>query len=108
MIPSILVLVDVTVGHILTFEEETKNNKPHFKVISYILSINPNGADYVLDNLFNGDKKLAANILKVLNDNWKDIFQDVKEGLEKSYSEIFKAVANRLFRAVPVHEIFLN
>lgn len=98
----------MTIDHTLIFEEGTKNDELHFEIESYKISVSPSGAQYDFDNLFNGDKQLAANILKVMNDNWKEIFDDVKEGLESSYSEIFKAVASRLFNAVPLHEIFLN
>lgn len=98
----------MTFVHTITFEEETKNDKSYFKIISYTLSIEPNGAHYHFDNLFNGDKQLSANILKTLNDNWKEIYDDVKEGYQNAYAEIFKTMASGLFSNVPIQEIFLS
>lgn len=103
-----MILDDSTFSHTITFEEETKNNKLYFKITSYKISITPTNAHYHYDNLFNGDQQLSTNTLQVLNDNWKEIYDDVREGVENAYAEIFKAVGNRLFSSVPIQEIFLD
>ncbi|XP_018572579.1 circadian clock-controlled protein-like [Anoplophora glabripennis] len=105
---SLLTFDDMTIENTIAFEEETRNDKSFFKIESYKISVNIKKAHYYFGNLFNGDKQLADNILKVLNDNSKEIFYDIKSGLDLSYAEVFKLVANRLFNDVPVNEIFLT
>lgn len=62
----------------------------------------------VLDykNLFNENKLLAENILKVMNENWKEVTDILKNGMEKAYSVILKSFANQVFGKVPIEEIF--
>ncbi|CAG9819734.1 unnamed protein product [Phaedon cochleariae] len=105
---SVIQLMDPRIVHTVVFKELTKNGKKHFHVEDYKLGISIKGAHYDFQNLFDGDKKLADNILKVINENWNVIFEDVRAGVETAYSAVCKAMANRLFDTVPVDDIFLK
>nr|CAI5823294.1 unnamed protein product [Callosobruchus analis] len=105
---SVITLKDVTMEHIIQFKEQTKGGKKHLIVDTYILKLEIKGANYDFRNLFNGDQALAKNILTVINDNWNEIFSDVKSGIENAYGEVCKIIANGLFSKVPYNEIFLE
>lgn len=42
----------------------------------------------------------------VLNDNWKQIFEDTRIPFQKSLSEAFRNVADKVLQGVPYDEIF--
>lgn len=63
---------------------------------------------YKFDNLFSGDERLGSNILNVLNENWNEVFTDVRDGYEKSFGLIFHGLANRVFSRVALNDIFLD
>lgn len=66
------------------------------------------GAVIDYKNLFNGNKLLADNILKVMNENWKEVSDVLKDGAEKAYKVVLKSLANKVFEKVPIDEIFLK
>ncbi|KAJ8922798.1 hypothetical protein NQ315_007833 [Exocentrus adspersus] len=105
---SVQKLFNVTVISTITFEEETKNGESYFKVQSYKLSIDPRKGEYRFDNMFDGDERLGATILKTLNDNWKAIYDDIRSGLEGAYAAVFKSITNGFFSKIPNGEIFLK
>ncbi|CAG9856091.1 unnamed protein product [Phyllotreta striolata] len=102
---SVIKLKDAKIVHNIVFNEETKHNKKYFNVVSYNANITIGGAHYDFQNLFNGDRRLGDAILKVVNDNWSLIFNDVSEGVCKSYSQVFQSVATALFKRVPIEDM---
>lgn len=92
--------------HTLKFAEKSKEGKIYWVVDDYTLKFSLKGVSFDYKNLFNGNKLLEENILKVLNENWKEVSEVLIEGLEKAYSTVLKSVANQLFAKVPVDEIF--
>lgn len=68
--------------------------------------MSPKLIKFDLQNLFNGDKALADNVLKVLNENWEEVFGDVKSGYENAFSQIFTGIFSRLLDRVSVDDLF--
>ncbi|KAJ8922799.1 hypothetical protein NQ315_007834 [Exocentrus adspersus] len=99
---------NVTSINTIAFEEETRNNKSYYKIKSYKLSLEPSLCHVRYDGLFEGNEKLGATLLKTINDNWRDMFDDIKDGLEAAYAEVFKSVASGFFNTVPIQDIFLS
>ncbi|KAJ9593918.1 hypothetical protein L9F63_014632 [Diploptera punctata] len=60
------------------------------------------------ENLFNGDKELGDNTNKVLNENWKTFWEELKPTFEETFGKIFLQISNQLFSRVPVNDIFLE
>lgn len=89
-----------------TFEEFEKKGKKHFRVVDSKLVMNPKLIQIKLDNLFNGDKALGDNINQVMNDNWAEVFADVKPSYEEAFAKIFLSIFNNLLAKVPISEIF--
>lgn len=73
------------------------NSKIHLK---------PKKVTYHFGNLFNGDNKLGDNINKVLNENWSEVFQDVKPQYEEVFQKIAATIFNGLLEKVPKKDLF--
>jgi hypothetical protein len=47
-------------------------------MLSCNVTLNPELISFNFENLFDGNKELGDNTNQVLNDNWKEVFDDVK------------------------------
>ncbi|KAH0821070.1 hypothetical protein GEV33_001721 [Tenebrio molitor] len=74
--PSTILLKNVKVKGVFPYEEFKKKDKTFVKFVSSSLTIDPELVSFNFENLFNGDKKLGDNVNQVLNDNWKEVFDD--------------------------------
>lgn len=45
---------------------------------------------------------------KFLNDNWRDIFEEMKPVLFDTYAKIFKNLMNNVFTKIPYKNLFLD
>ncbi|RZC41112.1 JHBP domain containing protein [Asbolus verrucosus] len=102
--PSTIVLTNINATLVLPYQTEKKKNKTYFKFNSTQLAIEPELVSYNFENLFDGDKALGDNINKVLNENWKEVFDDVKNGYETALGLIIEQLFNRFFSKVSVEE----
>lgn len=88
-------------------EKYTKKNKTYWRMIDYLVTISPEKMHYQFDNLFDGDERLGSEINKVLNENWDSVYNDVRQGYESSFGQIFKGLADSLFSRVPYNDLFI-
>ncbi|KRT86918.1 hemolymph juvenile hormone-binding protein, partial [Oryctes borbonicus] len=102
-----ITLINSRLTHNLTMEKYSKKNKTYWKILDYIVTIQPEKMHYQFDNLFDGDARLGNEINKVINENWESVYSDVRSGYEKSFGLIFKGLAESLFSRVPYNQIFL-
>lgn len=58
------------------------------------------------ENLFNGDKQLSATLNTFLNENWKDILEELRPSLSETISQIIVSVVSGTFSRIPYNEIF--
>ncbi|XP_044745834.1 protein takeout-like isoform X2 [Coccinella septempunctata] len=89
-------------------EKYSKNGDTYLKVTKFTMDAEPERAYYQFDNLFDGNKLLGDNINRVLNDNWKQLFDDVIKDYLVVASQYLMALTNRLFQKVPLKDIFLD
>jgi len=61
-----------------------------------------------LENLFKGDKTLGDNMNQFLNENWRDIFNELKPAVTYAVEEILKGIINRIFFKIPYDDIYLK
>jgi hypothetical protein len=88
------------------FEEIPKDGKTYFKFSVTNFSLDPEVISFDFENLFNGDKTLGDNINKVLNDNSKEVFADVKDGYAKGIGLILEKILNSMFTKVSIEEAY--
>ncbi|XP_049820575.1 protein takeout-like [Aethina tumida] len=60
------------------------------------------------ENLFNGDKTLGSQMNMFLNENWRDVFKDLKGAISKSFGAICKTVLQNYFSRIPLKELILE
>ncbi|KAJ8930582.1 hypothetical protein NQ314_016594 [Rhamnusium bicolor] len=106
--PCNVTLVNTKINHTLYGEPFEKKGKTYWNYKDYTVTLRPEKVIFKFDNLFDGDEKLGAEINKVLNDNWDEVFTDVRDGYEKSFGLIFHGLANRVFTRVALKDIFLE
>lgn len=54
-----------------------------------------------------GNEQINDTVNKVVNDNWRDIFYEIKPDLEKSISEVITALIKPIFDEIPYEDFFL-
>lgn len=96
----------MAVTALLKYEETKKKGKTFIKIVSTEITLDPGHVSYKFANLFNGDKKLGDNINQVLNDNWKEVFDDVKDGYIGLIKTVVTSLLNNFFAKVSLEEAF--
>jgi hypothetical protein len=91
---------------VFPYDEFKKKDKTFVKVISSSLTLDPELVSFNFENLFNGDKKLGDNVNQVLNDNWREVFDDVIQDYIEVFNKILIAVFNNLFSKVSLEDAF--
>lgn len=68
--------------------------------------IEPQGCILKIDNLFNGDKVLGDNMNLFLNENWKEIFEELRTSMRVAFGAVTKKIINRVFTTHPFEKYF--
>lgn len=55
-----------------------------------------------LDNLFNGNKVLSASFSMFLNQNSKEILNELQDDLENGLGDIFMGIWNSVYHKMPI------
>ncbi|CAG9815031.1 unnamed protein product [Phaedon cochleariae] len=106
--PCNVTLVNTKINHTISAQSFDKKGKTYWKITDYTVTLRPDKVTFKFDNLFNGDQRLGDEINKVLNDNWSELFTDVRGGYEESFGLIFQGLADRVFSRVALKDIFLD
>lgn len=61
-----------------------------------------------MENLFNGDKLLGDTTNQFLNENWRDIFNELQPAMLRAIGIMNLGVAKPVFDEVPYAELFNN
>lgn len=59
-----------------------------------------------LDNLFNGDKALGEDMNRVLNENWKEIYSEVKKPVIRCFHDVYTKTMQKMFDSIPYNKLF--
>jgi hypothetical protein len=97
---------NLKVSGLFDYEEKMKKGKTFIKFVSSKVNVDPELATFNFENLFDGDKQLGDNINRVINDNWKEVFDDVKDGYIDVVNRILLQLLNNFFSKVSLEEAF--
>lgn len=61
-----------------------------------------------MENLFNGDKLLGDTTNQFLNENWRDLFNEMQPAMLRSIGIMNLAVAKPVLDSTPYAELFDN
>lgn len=42
---------------------------------------------------------------QLINDNWKEIYDDVSKGYDEALGQLFKGICNKIFLKVPIDDL---
>lgn len=84
----------------------TKKNKRYLKVENSKLIITTSRLYTKLDNLYNGDKLLGDATNSFLNENWEDVFNELKKSVFEAFAQIVENVLNNIFQKIPYDDLF--
>lgn len=82
-----------------------KNGKKYYKVIEEPMTIVPHRLHFQLDNLFNGDERLGTEMNRFLNENWKDVFEEVNSAVTNTVRALITTVVNAYLTNIPISEL---
>jgi hypothetical protein len=105
-VPQVYFSENLNVSALFDYEEKMKKGKTFIKIISSNVSMDPEFVSYNFENLFNGDKQLGDNINRVLNDNWKQVFDEVKDDYIEVINRILVQLLNNFFSKVSLEDAF--
>lgn len=75
-----------------------------FNVIIFLLI---SRIHFQFDNLYNGDKLLGDSTNSFLNENWNDIFNEIKMNIFDAFTLIAENTLRNVFNKVPYKDLFL-
>ncbi|KAK4878664.1 hypothetical protein RN001_011170 [Aquatica leii] len=83
-----------------------KKGVTYSSIEEFLVTMAPKKMETIFENLFDGDAAMGAEMNKLINDNWVEVFSDVKNGYEEAFGLIFKNVANQIFKKVAFNDMF--
>ena len=89
---------------VLSFDEVKKKGKTYLRFKTSALKIDPELVVFNFES--HVDKAFTNSLNPVLNDNWKEIFDDVKGSYEQMFDQIALSVINSFFNKVTLEEAF--
>lgn len=86
-------------------EPVEKNGKTYLKIKDFDLKIKISRMITQVDNLFN-DPVLSKEMNKFFNENWSEIYGELRVSINKAMSEHFERVYRGVFDNIPYNELF--
>ncbi|XP_031627223.1 protein takeout-like [Contarinia nasturtii] len=86
----------------------TKNGKTYLKPENTKLSFTLTKMSLYLSNLYNGDKALGDNTNLFLNENWQEVWPEIKKSVFLAFGQIVDNILSNIFTRVPYDDLFDN
>ncbi|XP_069683135.1 protein takeout-like [Periplaneta americana] len=97
-----ITLVDTKCMVSYHFTIEKINGVDHALLTSAIIHLDPKRMYIYLENLFNGNKHLDDEMNKILNENWKEVFDEITPQIIASFAEVFTEMLNDVSKQIPI------
>ncbi|BES99100.1 JHBP [Nesidiocoris tenuis] len=88
-----------------SLKEKKVGSKVYYHVDNLQIDIDCNPLRVQLNNLFNGNKQLGDVMNTFLNENWREIFNELKPAISSAFAEACRQLSNRLFSRVPKNQL---
>lgn len=85
-----------------------RNGEIYLKIQKTKIVFDALGLKLQFDNLFNGDKVLGDDMNRVLNENWKEIYSEVKDPVTRVFQDVYFETIQKVFDNVPYKKLFKN
>ncbi|KAK9504239.1 hypothetical protein O3M35_010614 [Rhynocoris fuscipes] len=100
-------LTNLDITYKYDWELIKKNGKEFMNFTSSELLFENGRTYFDLKNLFNGDEFLGNNMNRFLNENWKEVTNELGPAVGEAFSDIFRLLLTRIAAQVPYDEIYL-
>ncbi|XP_036673425.3 protein takeout [Drosophila suzukii] len=87
---------------------QLRNGRNFLSVDKLKVLVEPQKMNIRLDNLFNGDQALGANLNQFLNDNWTEVWNELHPSIHVAIAEIMKSILTQLFKRFAYEDLFLE
>lgn len=61
-----------------------------------------------LDNLFNGNKQLSDTMNNFMNENWRELYNELKSGILDALGAVIINLVNNVFIRIPYEQLFID
>ncbi|KAG5888306.1 hypothetical protein JTB14_022194 [Gonioctena quinquepunctata] len=95
--------IDATVT--VKAERIKKDGAIYYNVKDLFVNFDIARAQILFQDLFNGDKDLGEAMNIFINDNWKQVANEIKPVLEDNIAMLFKKFANKIFHKYPLETL---
>jgi len=94
----------------MTFDGKSikRGNNEHLAIENAKLTFKVNRLIFEFQNLYNGDKVLGDSTNRFLNENWSDIFKEIKANIFDAFTLIAENTLRNIFTKVPYADLFAN
>uniref|UniRef100_A0A6B2E8T7 Putative hemolymph juvenile hormone binding protein n=1 Tax=Phlebotomus kandelakii TaxID=1109342 RepID=A0A6B2E8T7_9DIPT len=92
--------VELTVKY--TLDKIILNGETFVKTSNTMVDIKPESMQTQLDNIFNANKEIDDAVHEYINENWRDVFKDMKPSITKTFSKITEDVFNAISTKIPL------
>lgn len=82
-----------------------KDGETYMKIEQIEMEVKPRLLVMNIENLFNGDKELGENMNRVLNENWKDLYNEIRPQFSKAFGGLIRKVFNQVFATYPYKKL---
>lgn len=90
----------------LEYKEVMRKQKTFLRIVKHKLDLKPEHCSFDFIGLFNGDKTLGNNLNNILNDNWKDVYEEMKPSFEEALGLMLQSILNEFFAKLSLEEAF--
>lgn len=105
-----LTFVDFDINYEGKFTKEERKGKQYLQVSNDNTTLKIDNVKRVywrFDNLFDGDERLAPEMNRFLNENWKEVFAEVKPAIEQAAAfAVINYYVNGFLHFIPLEELF--
>ncbi|BES95612.1 Hypothetical protein NTJ_08421 [Nesidiocoris tenuis] len=105
---SNITLTDIDVTAALDYRLFKRKKEEYGQAIKHRVVFDASGFKIHLSNLFNGDKLLGENMNLILNDNWREVLDDLRPSISTTVGEIILKILNQIFDIVPYSQFFIQ
>ncbi|XP_032305368.2 protein takeout [Drosophila ananassae] len=103
-----IILKKSRIHAVINFKPVSKGEHQTFaEVVDVKVDVSPSHVTYHLEGLFNGQKELSDNMHALINENWQEIFNELKPGIGEAFGLITKAVLSKVFGKYPLEQLFI-
>ncbi|XP_013108018.1 circadian clock-controlled protein daywake [Stomoxys calcitrans] len=87
--------------------EKRSDGQNYVKVNKLKIEMQPKKVWIKMDNLVKGSRELTDTMNKVLNDNWSDVWSELRDGINNALSLIMIQITTKIFDELPYDNFYV-